>query len=250
MRFALSICLALFVGRQAAARAWLFQKAASASLATPNYYWDPEDNVSVDGSNNVLTWTDKIASNVATGSGWSGNKPSLETSVFGSLPGIKFERANDEIMTVGTAISGYTEFTLIFVFKPNVTDKQIAFSGPITATINESTRFEMWDRKSGSGNYSGHAQPSSPLSAGTRYLFSYRSSAAPSSSTLKINGTARNLDYSGTDGAWAFGISRIGCNNSSSSCIGGHLGPILLFNRTLTTDEETAWYDQLIAEGW
>jgi hypothetical protein len=216
-------------------------------IAGLRIFYDPRSGITKDGSDRVSNWADQSGNGNDAVQATDANKFVFTASQFGSNPGLVATAANSQRMTLTSAITGLTAFTAVVVLKPatDVIMQPMGYvSGGIFSTPHSGNGYisEAFD----GANY---ADFNDTISTGTAYAWIIKSGANPAAAVATRNGSA--LTSAGTVGsAWLMGLSHIGSTGIPGRFTNGAIGPILLYDTSLSAGNITNLTSWLTSNGW
>lgn len=204
----------------------------------------------------VSTWTDRSGNSNNATQATSGYRPTLQAAVFGDLPALRFDGADDFLATPSLTLSGGDELTVALVFKPRTSPASQQLIAQITTdiTANNSWRLYrgggeayvsrvLWYEASQSGStangYWGVAAPYQPTTVLVRVD---RSNSVSTEIELYINGVLSTNNYGAVNlsGNWANGALYLGglpSANMAGKYAGMDLAEVVYYSRRVTDTE-------------
>jgi hypothetical protein len=231
-------------GRLLRPRATGFTPRSISGLAA---WLDAADASTVTVGTGVSQWTDKSGNAVNALQGTANNQPAYQVSVFNGKNAIYFDGTDDDLATAANAAINVTELTLLVVFRGDAAsnDGVVTKSG-LTLDPNG---FGLYTRSTPEIWFQGDDTEQAHCTRGGAYtnlsLAVLRGTATAQS--VRLNGAEATPSAVATSYA-ANRPLRIGTRRAGVEFFTGYVCEVLLYNRVISTGQETALRDSLKAK--
>jgi hypothetical protein len=205
---------------------------------------DAADSSTVTIGTGVSQWADKSGNAVNALQGTANNQPAYQVSVFNGRNAIYFDGTDDDLATAANAAINVTELTLLVVFR-----------GDAASNDGVVTKSGLTLDPNGFGLYTRSAPEIWFQGDDTEQAHCTRSGAYTNLSLAVLRGTAtaqsaRLNGQEGTPSAVATSYAanrplRIGTRRAGVEFFAGYVCEVLLYNRVISTGQETALRDSL-----
>lgn len=212
----------------------------------------------------VSTWTDRSGNSNNATQATSGYRPTLQAAVFGDLPALRFDGADDFLATPSLTLSGGDELTVALVFKPRTSPASQQLIAQVTTdtTANNAWRLYrgggetyvsrvLWYEASQSGSTAnGYWGVAAPYQLTTVLIRVDRSNSVSTEIELYINGVLSTNNYGALNlsGNWANGALYLGglpSANMAGRYAGMDLAEVIYYSRRVTNTERDGLLEYL-----